>query len=111
MVREVTDCKGFPESKGLHIVITTHLYPNKDNFLTFVNHGVYLKNWCGHPVWMDRSLAMRAGLSSGTGNILSHLSIATLVKTTVWKRSCWHNGTHDFDTRGHDWRELELVVR
>ena len=59
------------------------------------------------------SLTWWAGLSAGTGNVLSHRVISLEVKKAVWKRCRRHDGTHDFDTRAHDRRDsyAELVAR
>ena len=106
-VKDVTDF-GNLQDKGLDG--RTPPCPKRNNLSTFVNHAVYSKNSSGTgkipPIQMNKSLAWRAGLSSGSGNVSNHLSIPTEVNSTARKRRRWQDGTHDLDTREQDRREV-----
>ena len=110
MVKEVTDC-GNLQNEG----IRSGWNPRSDKvaFSTFVNHGVYSKNFSGMssniPIEKCRFLMRWAGLFSGTGNVSSHLAMCMEVKRMAWKRCRRHGGVHDLDTRAHDWRHLKPV--
>ena len=56
------------------------------------------------PTHRCKCLTWWAGLSSGTGKTLSHLSISSRVNLTERKRYRRHDGSHDFDTRAQDRR-------
>jgi len=106
MAKKVTDCGNF-QNEWIRLPYQS---PNRVTFLTFPNHRVRWKRSSGTqsrpPIWTDKSLTWRAGLSSGTGNALSHLPIFHDVKEMVRKRCRWHVGTHDLETREHDRREV-----
>ena len=110
MVKEVTDC-GNLQNEG----IRSGWNPRSDKvaFSTFVNHGVYSKNFSGMssniPIEKCRCLMRWVGLFSGTGNVSSHLAMCMEVKRMAWKRCRRHDGVHDLDTRAHDWRHLKPV--
>jgi len=97
MVKEVTDC-GNLANEGIRDG-RVPLLPKKDTLSTFVNYGVHLKNFLRAPQYVSsekrKSLTWRAGLFSGTGNLLSHLAVSTESKETVWKRYRRHEVTQN----------------
>ena len=84
MVKEVVDCGNGVQNGSRKSNIPS---PNKITLSTFVNHGVYSKNFSGillcPPIEKRRSLTWWAGLSSGTGNASIHLTILFGVKWVV----------------------------
>jgi len=112
MVKEVTD-SGNLQSEG-NRGPRQFPAPDRDKLRTFVNRGMCSKNSSGNQlvplIEIHRARTWWAGLSSGTGNASSHLSIPQL-KKTVWKRCRLHNGTHDFDASAHARRDLRSIAR
>ena len=93
MVKAVTDC-GNVQNEGVRDNGRPP-DPSRDILSTFGNHGVYSRNCSGTQyaplIQKPKSLTWRAGLSSGTGNALNHLSTVSEVKMTVRKRSRRHD--------------------
>ena len=104
MVKEVTDGQNENVDNSSRLP-----YPEKDILSTFVNHEVCSRNSLGETsqslTEKCRFLTYWAGLSFGTGKVLSYLAIRIGVNRTVWKRWRRHNETHGLNTRAHDWRE------
>jgi len=106
MAKEVVDCG------SLRCGYTHNFQPrwtDRVTLTTLVNHGVYSETFLSvlslPSIRMRKSLTRWAGLSSGTGNVLSHLLIPDREKVTVRKRCGRDDGTHDLDTRAHDRRD------
>ena len=92
IAKEVTDCGSLqnedPRNSG------SPPSPNKLNFSTFVNHRVYSEHFSraqlSSSIQTRKSLTRGAGLSSGIGNVLAHLSALLEVKLMTRKRRCRH---------------------
>ena len=103
MVNDVTDCGNLPGKDVLD-----------DEDVVFmvkaINHGVCFENFSGAPQCPPskkrRSSTQWAGLSSGTGKVLSHLTTSSGEKMMVWKRCRRNDGTQYLDTSEYDWRDL-----
>ena len=102
-VKEVTDRGNHKDEDGiLQRTIKVRLS-------TFGNRRMCLENASRrascHLIERDKALTWLAGLSSGTGKVSSHLFMSTHVKWILRKRCRRDDGSHDFDTSAHDWRD------